>query len=98
MVRTDATLAQIRNKNLRRASSGKPYEMGDILARRIEKALKLEEGWMDTPISYAELHGENDPRVKMMQLMERLPPDQWPTAVRLVDALGEPAKGNGTNG
>lgn len=36
MTRTDATLSQIRNPNLRRASSGKRYEMGDAIARRIE--------------------------------------------------------------
>lgn len=97
LARTDATLSQIRNRSAH-SKTGAPRNMGDPLARRIEEALELDRGWMDTPITYAELYGSDDPRVKMMQLMERLPPDQWPTAVRLVDALGEPAKGNGTNG
>lgn len=97
LARTDATLSQIRNRSAH-STTGAPRHMGDPLARRIEQALSLERGWMDTPITYTELHGEDDPRVKMLQLMERLPPDQWPTAVRLVDALGQPVKGNGTNG
>ena len=67
--------------------------MGDDLARKIEERLSLEAGWMDTPPSYAELHGEEDPRTKAWLLMEALPPDQWPTAVRLLDALAQPATG-----
>ena len=67
--------------------------MGDDLARKIEEKLELELGWMDTPPTYAELHGDEDPRTKVMQLMEAMPPDQWPTAVRLLDALAQPATG-----
>ena len=70
--------------------------MGDPTAREIEVALGLPEGWMDTPPTYAELHGENDPRTKAMLIMEALPPDQWDTALRLLDALVKPAK-NGTH-
>jgi hypothetical protein len=33
-----------------------------------------------------------------MQLMETLPADQWATAVRLLDALAQPAQANGTTG
>lgn len=66
--------------------------MGDPLARKIEERLELEKGWMDTPPTYAELHGEQDPRTKVMLLMEAMPPDQWATAVRLLDALAQPAK------
>ena len=72
--------------------------MGDDLARKIEDRLKLENGWMDTPPTYTEIYGEDDPRTRMMQVMEALPPDQWPTAVRLVDALTQPEAGTGTNG
>ncbi len=93
--RTDPKLAQIRNANIR-PGRDKPYQMGDAMAREIETKLKLEHGWMDTPPSYAELHGESDPRAKAMQLMEDLPKDQWDTALRLLDALAKPIKKNGT--
>jgi hypothetical protein len=92
LVRTDATLSQIRTK-APHSKTGKPRVMGDDLARKIEERLSLEAGWMDTPPSYAELHGEKDPRTKAWQLMEALSPDQWPTAVRLLDALAQPAEG-----
>lgn len=97
LVRTDATLSQIRTK-APHSKTGKPRVMGDDLARKIEERLSLDEGWMDTPPSYAELHGEEDPRTKVMLLMEAMPPDQWSTAVRLLDALTQPTKGNGTHG
>jgi hypothetical protein len=92
LVRTDATLSQIRTK-APHSKTGKPRVMGDDLARKIEERLSLEAGWMDTPPSYAELHGEEDPRTKAWHLLEALPPDQWPTAVRLLDALAQPATG-----
>jgi hypothetical protein len=95
--RTDATISQIRNKSVH-SKSGKPRAMGDDLARKIENKLTLEVGWMDTPPSPTELHGEDDPRTKVWQLLEALPPDQWPTAVRLLDALAQPAKATGTGG
>lgn len=95
--RTDATLSQIRTK-APHSKTGKPRVMGDDLARKIEDKLSLDHGWMDTPPSYAELHGEEDPRTKVMLLMEALPPDQWPTAVRLLDALAQPTKAPGTDG
>ena len=73
--------------------------MGDSQAREIEEKLSLGLGWMDTPPSYAELHGEEDPRTKVMQLMEAMPPDQWQTAVRLLDALTQqPQEATGTKG
>lgn len=90
--RTDATLSQIRTK-APHSKTGKPRVMGDDLARKIEEKLSLGLGWMDTPPSYAELHGEEDPRTKVLLLMESMPPDQWPTAVRLLDALAQPATG-----
>lgn len=95
--RTDATLSQIRTK-APHSKTGKPRVMGDDLARKIEEKLSLGLGWMDTPPSYAEMHGEDDPRTKVLLLMESMPPDQWPTAVRLLDALAQPTKANGTNG
>lgn len=95
--RTDATLSQIRTQ-APHSKTGKPRSMGDPLARKIEEKLGLERGWMDTPLSYAELHGEQDPRAMMVTLMESLPPHEWPTALRLLSALKEPADKNGTTG
>lgn len=94
--RTDPKLSQIRNANTR-PGRDKPYQMGDAMAREIEEKLKLERGWMDTPPSYTEIHGENDQRAKVMLLMERLPDDQLAVAARLLDALAEqPPQKNGT--
>lgn len=95
--RTDPKLAQIRNANLR-PGRAKPYQMGDAMARQIEDKLALEHGWMDTPPTYAELHGENDVRAKAMILMDALPPEQLDTALRLLDALVKPQGNNGTHG
>jgi hypothetical protein len=95
--RTASKLARIRNRNARSDRPGKFFEMGDEQAREIEAALKLENGWMDTPPGYDELLGEEDPRTKVMQLMEDMPPDQWATVVRLVDAIAQPSLKTGTN-
>ena len=96
--RTDPKLALIRNAN-KRGDRAKPHQMGDAMARFIEEKLSLGHGWMDTPPSHAELHGEEDPRTKVMLLMEAMPPDQWQTAVRLLDALAQPAvPSTGTDG
>lgn len=92
-VRTDPKLAQIRNSNTRPGRK-KPYQMGNGMARELEDTLGLERGWMDTPPSYAELHGEQDPRAQVMSLMESMPPDQWPTVLRLIDAFAQPAASN----
>jgi hypothetical protein len=89
---TNARLYQIHNESVR-GDRGTLYQMGDPTAREIEQKLKLPVGWMDTPPSYAELHGEEDPRTKVMLLMDAMPPDQWSTAVRLLDALTQPAAG-----
>ena len=96
--RTHSQLARIRNKNQRSDRPGKFYVMGDEQAREIEEKLSLDLGWMDTPPSYLELLGEEDPRAKVMLLMEAMPPDQWITAVRLLDALTQPTKATGTDG
>jgi len=95
--RTDPKLALVRNAN-KRQDRAKPHQMGDAMAREIEKKLSLDHGWMDTPPSYAELHDGDDPRTKVMQIMERLPPHEWPTAVRLLAALTQPTQANGTEG
>ena len=89
-------LARIKNANAR-LDRGTVYTMGDQQARDIEEKLGLERGWMDTPPTYAELHGEDDPKAKLMLLMEQIPQEDWPKAVRLLGALAEPAPLNGTN-
>ena len=89
--RTDATLSQIRTK-APHSKTRKPRVMGDELARKIEEKLSLEHGWMDTPPSHAELLSDDDPRAKVLLLMEAMPPDQWATVVRLVDAVAQPIK------
>lgn len=47
-----ARLTRIANANIRHERDGKPYVMGDELARQIEEKLELERGWMDTPVGY----------------------------------------------
>ena len=93
-----AGLTRILNANIRHDRDGQPYRMGSPMARQIEEKLSLDLGWMDTPPSHSELYGEDDPRTKVLQLMEGLPPDQWSTIVRLVDAVAQPTKSNGTSG
>ena len=96
--RTDSRLSRIKNQNARTDRDGKVFQMGSPMAREIETSLGLETGWMDTPLTWAESLGQEDPRAKVMLLMEAMPPDQWATAVRLLDALAQPAKSNGTTG
>lgn len=97
--RTDSRLSRIKNQNQRTDRDGKVFQMGSPMARAIEQALNLPTGWMDTPPTYAELSSEDDPRARVLQLMENMPPEQWGVAVRLLDALAqqEPQK-NGTHG
>lgn len=85
----DPRLSQIASGSLR-SGRGTPYVMGDLTARKIEEALQLAEGWMDTPPTYAELHNQEDPRALVMTLMEAMPSSEWTTVVRLVDALAQP--------
>lgn len=87
--RTDPRLSQIHSGNLR-SDRGTPYVMGDPTARMIEEKLKLPTGWMDTPPTIAEMHGESDPRAMALAVLESLPEEDWPAAVRLLAALKEP--------
>jgi hypothetical protein len=97
LARTDATLSQIKNQSAHH-KTGKPRAMGDELARRIEGALDLPEGWMDTPPTYAELHGEPDTIGKALALLQAMEPEARYQAVRLLDALAQPPLANGTSG
>jgi hypothetical protein len=91
--RTDATLSQIRTQ-APHSKTGKPRTMGDDLARRIEERLGLERGWMDTPVS---IYDRDETATLLHEVMESLPKDQWPTALRLLSALKKP-EANGTHG
>lgn len=96
--RTDSRLSRIKNANARTDRNGKVYQMGDAIAREIEQKLGFPEGWMDTPLSFAETHNAEDPRAMVLALMEAMPASEWSTVVRLVDALAQPtpSKANGT--
>lgn len=89
--RTDSRLSRIKNANTRTDRDGKVFQMGDAIAREIEAKLGLPLGHMDTPLTYAEIYGEDDPRAKVMLLMEAMPSSEWATVVRLLDALAQPA-------
>lgn len=96
--KTNARLSQIHSGTLR-SDRGTPYTMGDDTAREIEKALGLEEGWMDTPPSYAELtNNPNDPISKAVDLLQAMEPEARYQALRLLGALAEPPVANGTTG
>lgn len=97
LARTDATLSQIKNQSAHH-KTGKPRAMGDELARRIEQAMSLEEGWMDTPPTYAELNGEPDAISKAVQLLQAMEPEARYQALRLLDAIAQPTQANGTSG
>lgn len=93
--RTDATLSQIKNQST--TSRGKPKMMGDTIARRIECALNLPQGWMDndqTPKSSRQQRIEH-----AMKAMEQMEDHQLDQAVKIIDTLAEPAspRGNGTH-
>lgn len=92
----NARLYQIHNRSIR-SDRGTPFEMGDPTAREIENKLGLAVGWMDTPLTYAEMDGDNDQRAMIDHIVNDLPREDWPTALRLLSALKKPAK-NGTTG
>ncbi len=94
--RTDATLSQIKNQSL--SASGRPRAMGDVLARRIERALDLTEGWMDNDQAAPTYKQSRiDVAIKAMEEMGEYQLDQ---AIKIIVALSEPEpkKGNGTHG
>lgn len=86
---TNGRLYQIHNRSIR-SDRGTPYELGDPTAREIEATLKLETGWMDTPPTYAEIHGEDDPRSKAHILMDSIADDQVHMVLRLITAVAQP--------
>jgi hypothetical protein len=95
--RTNTRLSQIHSGTLR-SDRGTPYTMGDDTAREIEQKLGLPSGWMDTPPTYAELRGEDDPIGKAVLVLEAMEPEARYQALRLLDALAQPPRANGTHG
>lgn len=95
LLRTDATLSQIKNQS-RESKTGKPKMMGVTQARRIEQSLDLPTGWMDNdqlPPSYRQ---QRIAHVAMA--MERMTDYQVDQTVQIVDTLAQPAKAEGTTG
>lgn len=87
--RTDARLNRIKSRVKRGDRDGKFFEMGDNIAREIEQALNLPIGWMDTPPTYAELLGEEDPQAKVMMVMESMTPDMQRLFAQLGDTMAK---------
>jgi hypothetical protein len=85
--RTDSTLSQIRTQ-AKHSRTGRPRSMGDELARRIEEALKLPAGWMDTAGEGQAL----DPRVaRIHALIAQLPEWKQDQVARIVEAFASEA-------
>ena len=93
--RPDARLNRIKGKVRRGDRDGKYFEMGDNIAREIEQALGLTEGWMDTPPTYAELAGEDDPKAKVMAVMEQMSADMQQLLAQLGDTMLKQTMGGG---
>lgn len=94
-----AGLARIANANVRHERGGQVYNMGSPQARDIEAKLGLPVGWMDTPPTYAELHGTEDPVSKGLEVLQAMEPEMQPIALRLLVALVEQhIVANGTTG
>lgn len=95
-----AKLTRIANGNIRHERGGKPYQMGDEMARAIEETLNLERGWMDTPEDYELAASDNGRRI--LSLFDKIPESDRATAMRLLDALTKPSVDpqapNGTHG
>jgi hypothetical protein len=84
LVRTDATLSQIKNQSPD-SKTGVPKAMGDAFARRIETQLCLEPGWMDNVHTYS-----SPKRAAAMAIMENMDDRQLDQAYKILHALAEP--------
>ena len=85
--RTNATLNHVREA-YSRPGRNKPYQMGETTARAIEDALKLERGWMDTPVAFGL---QMDMRIlHAVRVMENMSEKQRDRAVEMLDALAQP--------
>ena len=70
-----------------RSETKKPYFMGEVTARHIEKMLDLPLCWLDMPATYADLQGLPDPTVEAHKVMDSIPQEKWPLALTLLKAL-----------
>lgn len=95
-----AKLSRIANGNVRHERGGKPYNMGDEMARAIEEKLSLERGWMDTPPELELVTSIGAQH--LLDLFSKIPEGDRATAIRLLDAFAKPAQpsnpSNGTHG
>lgn len=86
LARTDATLSQIKNQSL--TSRGNPKMMGATLARRLESALNLGEGWMDHDHQGSYFKREQIQHIN--RVMENMPDYKVLQIVKIIDALVTP--------
>lgn len=84
LVRTDATLSQIKNQS-QDSKTGVPKAMGDAFARRIENQLGLESGWMDNIHTY-----QHPTKAAALAIMENMDDRQLDQAYKILHALAEP--------
>lgn len=82
-------------KNASPSVTGRERAMSSDVAREIEEKTSKPRGWMDTPLTYSEIH-KNDRIAHAMKVMEAMSPSQLDQAVRVLDTLAEPALKSGT--
>ena len=82
-------------KNASTSSTGRERAMSSDAARSIEEKMGKPRGWMDTPLTYAEMH-PNDRIAHAMMVMDGMTPYQLDQAVRVLDTLAQPGAKNGT--
>jgi uncharacterized protein YaeQ len=76
-------LSQVKNRSPD-SKTGKPRQIGDPMARRLESACKKPEGWMDN------VHSWSAQVQTVMAVMENMTPWQLDQTVKIVAALSEP--------
>lgn len=87
-------LSQIRNQ-AKDSKTGKPRQVGDDLARKLEAGCNKELGWMDhEALAYSYRHERIKHAVAVMEHMEDWQLDQ---AIKIVDTIAQPPQrqGNG---
>lgn len=79
-------------KVLQRIAGKTARHMGSALARRIEKQVGMERGWMDQNHSgtVSALHGRNERVLRIAQSIEALSPTKRELVEQLVNVLTEP--------
>lgn len=96
--KSPAQISQWKNASV--SASGRERAMSSDVAREIERKTGKPRGWMDTPLTYAEMH-HDDRIAHAMRVMESMSPYQLDQAVRVLDTLAQPptdAMKNGTHG